>query len=74
MDKYNNSHCVDLTAAIAISMVDRNACVVMRQYETWRGLTYKIGEIVTLKYIESMVSIWQRNGQDRYITQRHGLR
>lgn len=74
MDKYNNSHCVDLTAAIAISRADRKPCVSKRTYEALQGLTYKIGEVVILKYIDGMVRIWQRNGQDRYITQGHGQR
>ena len=60
MDIYNMSHCKDLTAAIAISRADK-ARHRKRKEPTRRlvGLTYKIGEVFKLEYMNGVVRIWR---------------
>ena len=64
MDGYNNSHCVDLTAAIAISRADSKPCMVRQPYETWRGLTYKIGEIYFMRMVGDMALVIDRRADE----------
>ena len=64
MEKYNNSHCVDLTAAIAISRADGKPCMVRQPYETWCGLTYKIGEIYFMRMVGNLVLVIDRARND----------
>lgn len=58
MDIYNMSHCKDLTAAIAIARVDRAKRVLPKM---WPGLTYRIGEVFRLKYVDGVVRAWRMN-------------
>lgn len=57
MDIYNMSHCKDLTAAIAISRADRPR-KAKKIYRAWHGLTYQIGEIVTLRFVGGRICLW----------------
>ena len=60
MNKYNAEHYRDETAAIAISRADK-ARHRKRKEPTRRlvGLTYKIGEVFKLEYMNGVVRIWQ---------------
>lgn len=51
MDIYNMSHCKDLTAAIAVSRADKPR-KAKKIYRAWPGLTYRIGEIAQLVWID----------------------
>lgn len=54
MDIYNMSHCKDLTAAIAIGRADRPR-KAKKIYRTWPGLTYQIGDVVRLMWIDGVL-------------------
>lgn len=56
MDIYNMSHCKDLTAAIAIARADRPR-KAKKIYRAWPGLTYQIGEIVTLCFMGGRITL-----------------
>ena len=57
MNKYNAEHYRDETAAIAISRADRPR-KAKKIYRTWPGLTYQIGEIVTLRFVGGRIRLW----------------
>lgn len=57
MNKYNAEHYWDKTAAIAISRADRRAR--KQPLKKFKGLTYKIGEVFRLEYMNGVVRIWR---------------
>ena len=60
MDIYNMSHCKDLTAAIAVSRADKARRRLKKEpIRRLAGLTYKIGEVCGLEYMNGVVRIWQ---------------
>lgn len=60
MDIYNMSHCKDLTAAIAISRADKARRHLKKEpIRRLAGLTYKIGEVFKLEYMNGVVRIWE---------------
>lgn len=59
MDKYNAEHYRDETAAIAISRADKPR-KAKKIYRAWPGLTYQIGEVFKLEYMNGVVRVWQK--------------
>ena len=60
MDIYNMSHCKDLTAAIAISRADKARRRLKKEpIRRLAGLTYKIGEVCELEYMNGVVRAWR---------------
>ena len=60
MDIYNMSHCKDLTAAIAVSRADKARRRLKKEpIRRLAGLTYKIGEVCGLEYMNGVVRIWE---------------
>lgn len=60
MDKYNAEHYRDETAAIAISRADKARRHLKKEpIRRLAGLTYKIGEVCELEYMNGVVRIWQ---------------
>lgn len=65
MDIYNMSHCKDLTAAIAVSRADKARRRLKKEpIRRLAGLTYKIGEVFKLEYMNGVVRIWQKVKQN----------
>lgn len=68
MDRYNTSHCLDITAALAISKADRD---IKKSKTTKKGLlekftclTYRIGEMFAVKYVDGKILIHRRGTED----------
>ena len=57
MSYYNAEHYIDSTAAIAISRADRRAR--KQPLKKFKGLTYKISEVLRLEYKNGVVRIWE---------------
>ena len=53
MDRYNTSHCLDMTAALAISKADRD----IKKVKKFVRLTYKIGEVYEICYSGRKIEI-----------------
>ena len=60
MNKYNAEHYRDETAAIAISRADKARRRLRKEpIRRLAGLTYKIGEVFKLEYMNGVVRIWE---------------
>lgn len=61
MDRYNTSHCLDMTAALAISKADRDIKkgknTKKRLFKKLVRLTYKIGEVYEICYSGRKIEI-----------------
>lgn len=59
MDRYNTSHCLDITAALAITKADRDLkkskAARKRLVKKFAGLTYRIGEVAQLMWIDGVL-------------------
>lgn len=65
MNKYNAEHYRDETAAIAISRADKARRRLKKEpIRRLVGLTYKIGEVLKLEYMNGVVRIWQKVKQN----------
>ena len=65
MNKYNAEHYRDETAAIAISRADKaRRRLKKKPIRQLAGLTYKIGEVFKLEYMNGVVRIWQKVKQN----------
>ena len=71
MDRYNTSHCLDITAALAISKADRDIkkgkTTKKRLLEKFTGLTYMIGEVFAVRYVDGKILIHRRGAEDRAV-------
>lgn len=60
MNKYNAEHYWDETAAIAVSRTDKARRRLSKErIKRLVGLTYKIGEVFRLEYMNGVVRIWE---------------
>ena len=60
MERYNDSHCLDMTAAVAIDHADKKRIrEIEKKYEGQR-LTYQIGEIYFMRMIGDMLLLIDR--------------
>lgn len=59
MNIYNAEHYIDSTAAIAIQRVDRQRkkCEPIKKPVVYSRLTYRIGDVVALEYIDGVVRL-----------------
>ncbi len=57
MDRYNTSHCLDITAALAITKADRDVKKgkTTKKIKKFAGLTYRIGEVAQLMWIDGVL-------------------
>ncbi len=65
MNKYNAEHYWDETAAMAIGRADKARRRLRKEpIRRLAGLTYKIGEVFRLEYMNGVVRIWQKVKQN----------
>lgn len=67
MDRYNESHCLDMTAAIAIRRAERDK--KRKEIKTKADrLTYKVGDIYFIELIGKEVYLFEKeNADERWI-------